>query len=202
MKVALIGASGQGGSRLLAELSHRGDQVTAIARNPEKVAKLPGVTAKRGDVSDKAGLVALLEGHDAVISAVRFSDSDPKLLLDAVKESGVKRYFVVGGAASLEVAPGVKLIDTPQFPAAYKVEATKGGEFLDLLHKENELDWTFLSPSAMIGPGERTGKFRLGKDQLLTNDKGSHISWEDYAIAAVDELEKPAHIRQRFTVGY
>jgi uncharacterized protein len=197
MKVALIGASGNGGSRLLAELSRRGHQVTAIARHPENVAKLPGVTAKKGDVFDKAALIALIEGHDAVFTA-----SDPRLLIEAVKESGVKRYFVVGGAGSLEVAPGVKLIDTPQFPAAYKAEAAKGGEFLDLLRKEKELDWTFLSPSAVIAPGERTGKFRLGKDDLLTHEKGSNISWEDYAIAAVDELEKPAHIRQRFTVGY
>jgi len=202
MKVALIGASGQGGSRLLAELSRRGHQVTAIARNPEKISELPGVTAMKGDAFDRAGLVALIKGHDAVISAVHFTASDPKLLIEAVKESGVKRYFVVGGAGSLEVAPGVKLVDTPQFPAAYKPEATKGGEFLDLLRQEKRLDWTFLSPSAVIGPGERTGKFRLGKDQLLTNDKGSSISWEDYAIAAVDELEKPAHIRERFTVGY
>ncbi len=202
MKVAVIGASGNGGSRLLAELSRRGHQVTAIARHPENIAKLPGVTAKKGDVFDKAGLIALIKGHDAVISAVHFTASDPKLLIEAVKESGVKRYFVVGGAGSLEVAPGVKLIDTPQFPAAYKAEAAKGGEFLDLLRQENALDWTFLSPSAVIAPGERTGKFRLGKDQLLTSDKGSHISWEDYAIAAVDELEKPAHIRQRFTIGY
>jgi uncharacterized protein len=202
MKVALIGASGAGGSRLLAELSRRGHQVTAIARHPENIAKLPGVTAKKGDVFDKAALIALIKGHDAVISAVHFTASDPKLLIEAVQESGVKRYFVVGGAGSLEVAPGVKLIDTPQFPAAYKAEASKGGEFLDLLRKENELDWTFLSPSAVIAPGERTGKFRLGKDQLLTHDKGSNISWEDYAIAAADELEKPANIRQRFTVGY
>ena len=108
----------------------------------------------------------------------------------------MKRYFVVGGAGSLEVAPGVKLIDTPQFPAAYKAEAAKGGEFLELLRKDKDLDWTFLSPSAVIAPGERTGKFRLGKDQLLTHDKGSNISWEDYAIAAVDELEKPSHIRR------
>jgi putative NADH-flavin reductase len=197
MKVALIGASGQGGSRLLAELVRRGHRVTAIARHPEELAAHPGVTAEKGDVFDKAGLVRLLRGHDAVVSA-----SNPKLLIEAVKESGVKRYFVVGGAASLEVAPGVKLIDTPQFPDAYKAEATKGGEFLDLLRKEKELEWTFLSPSAMVGPGERTGKFRLGTDQLLTGDKGSSISWEDYAIAAVDELEKPAHIRRRFTVGY
>jgi putative NADH-flavin reductase len=202
MKVALIGASGTGGSRLLAELSRRGHQVTAIARHPENVAKLPGVRARKGDVFDKAGLVGLLRDHDAVISSVHFTASDPKLLIEAVKESGVKRYFVVGGAGSLEVAPGVKLIDTPQFPAAYKAEATKGGEFLELLRQDKDLDWTFLSPSAVIGLGERTGKFRLGKDQLLTNDKGSSISWEDYAIAAIDELEKPAHIRERFTVGY
>jgi putative NADH-flavin reductase len=202
MKVALIGASGQGGSRLLVELIRRGHQVTAIARQPDKIAADPGVTAKKGDVFDKAGLVHILRGHDAVVSAVHFTASDPKLLIEAVKEAGVKRYFVVGGAGSLEVAPGVKLVDTPQFPAAHKAEATKGGEFLDLLRKEKALEWTFLSPSAMIGPGERTGKFRLGKDQLLTNDKGSSISWEDYAIATVDELEKPAHVRQRFTVGY
>jgi uncharacterized protein len=202
MKVALMGASGAGGSRLAAELSRRGHEVTAIARHPDKIAKSPGVTAKKGDVFDKAGLAQLLKGHDAVVSAVRFSASDPKLLIEAVKQSGVRRYFVVGGAASLEVAPGAKLIDTPQFPAAYKAEAAKGGEFLDLLRKDKDLDWTFLSPSAAIAPGERTGKFRLGKDQLLTTDKGSSISWEDYAIAAVDELEKPAHIRERFTVGY
>jgi uncharacterized protein len=202
MKVALIGASGNGGSRLLAELSRRGHEVTAIARDPSKIAVLPRVKVQKGDVFDKPGLVHLLKGHDAVISAVHFTSSEPKLLIEAVKEAGVKRYFVVGGAGSLEVAPGVKLIDTPEFPAAYKVEAAKGGEFLELLRKEKALDWTFLSPSALIAPGERTGKFRLGKDLLLTHDKGSNISWEDYSIAAVDELEKPAHIRVRFTVGY
>lgn len=202
MKVALIGASGQAGSRLLAELTRRGHQVTGIARHPEKIAASPGVVARKGDVFDKAGIVALIKGHDAVISSVHFTASDPKILIEAVRESGVKRYFVVGGAGSLEVAPGVKLIDTPQFPAAYKAEASKGGEFLELLRKENDLEWTFLSPSAMFVAGERTGKFRLGKDQLLTNEKGSSISFEDFAIAAVDELEKPAHVRQRFTVGY
>src|SRR5580704_14134792 len=202
MKVALIGASGQAGSRLLAELTRRGHQVTAIARNPEKIATGPAVTPKKGDVFDLAGLTALLAGHDAVISSVHFTVSDPKLLIEAVRASGVRRYFVVGGAGSLEVAPGVRLVDTPQFPAAYKAEASKGGEFLELLRSDKDLDWTFLSPSAVIAPGERTGKFRLGKDQLLTHDKGSNISWEDYAIAAVDELEKPAHIRERFTVGY
>ena len=202
MKVALIGASGQAGSRILAELTRRGHSVTAIARHPEKIAAAPGVTAQKGDVYDKSGLAALLKGHDVVISSVHFSASDPKLLIETVHASGVKRYFVVGGAGSLEVAPGVKLIDTPQFPAMYKPEAAAGGAFLDLLRQEAALDWTFLSPSAVIAPGERTGKFRLGGDQLLTNDKGSNISAEDYAIALVDELEKPAHSRRRFTVGY
>ncbi len=202
-KVALIGASGFIGSRLLAELSARGHAVTAIVRNPEKIAALAGVTAVKGDVFDKDGLAKLLAGHDAVISAVHFSASDPQLLLAAVKQSGVKRYLVVGGAGSLEVAPGVKLFDTPEFPAIYLDEARKGGVFLDLLKQEQGLDWTFLSPSALIQPGERTGKFRLGTDQLLVDDKGnSSISAEDYAIALVDELERPAHSRRRFTVGY
>lgn len=203
MKIALIGATGFIGSRLLAELTSRGHQVTAIVRNPEKVPQGVGITALKGDVYDKDGLAALLAGHDAVISAVHFTASDPATLLAAVKQSGVARYLVVGGAGSLEVAPGVKLFDTKEFPAIYLDEARKGGAYLDLLKGEGDLDWTFLSPSALIEPGERTGKFRLGKDQLLVDDNGqSRISAEDYAIALVDELEKPAHMRQRFTVGY
>ena len=203
MNIALIGATGFVGSRLLAELTRRGHQVTAIVRNPEKVPADPSVTAQKGDVFDRDGLAALLAGHDAVISAVHFSASDPAVLLAAVKQSGVKRYLVVGGAGSLEVAPGVKLFDTPEFPAVYLDEARKGGAFLDLLKQEQGLDWTFLSPSALIQPGERTGQFRLGTDQLLVDAKGnSSISAEDYAIALVDELETPAHGRRRFTVGY
>jgi putative NADH-flavin reductase len=202
MKVALIGASGQAGSRLLAELSRRGHQVTALARNPEKIARLPGVTAKSADANDKIALAAHLAGHDAVISSVHFSASDPEILIGAVRAAGVKRYFVVGGAGSLEVAPGVKLIDTPEFPAAYKKEASAGGAFLERLRSTPDLEWTFLSPSAMFVAGERTGKFRLGDDQLLVGEKGSTISFEDYAIAAVDELEAPKHVRKRFTVGY
>jgi uncharacterized protein len=203
MKIALIGATGFIGSRLLAELTSRGHQVTAIVRNPEKVPQGAGVAAKKGDVYDKDGLSALLAGHDAVISSVHYTASDPAVLLAAVKQSGVKRYLVVGGAGSLEVAPGVKLFDTKEFPALYLDEARKGGAYLDQLKGESDLDWTFLSPSALIEPGERTGTFRLGKDQLLVDGNGqSRISAEDYAIALVDELEKPAHSRQRFTVGY
>ena len=200
--VALIGASGNAGSRILKELSDRGHRVTAIARHPDKVAELAGVTAVKADVFDKAGLAAALRGHDAVISAVSFTASDPQILIEAGRAAGVKRYLVVGGAGSLEVAPGKLLVDQPDFPEAYKAEATKGGVFLDLLKKGTDLDWTFLSPAAMFVPGTRTGKFRLGKDQLLANAQGSSISFEDFAIAMVDELEKPAHPRQRFTIGY
>jgi putative NADH-flavin reductase len=202
MKVALIGATGNAGSRILAELTQRGHMVTAVARHPEKVPAKPGVISKAGDVFDPAGLAELLKGHDAVISSVHFTASDARKLIKAVRASGVPRYLVVGGAGSLEVAPGVKLIDTPDFPDAYKAEAAAGGVFLDALRAEKQLDWTFLSPSAMFVPGERTGKFRLGKDQLLVNEQGGSISFEDYAIALVDELEKPSHSRQRFTVGY
>lgn len=202
MSIALIGASGNAGSRILKELASRGHQVTAIARHPEQIASLPNVTAKRGDIHDQASLTKLLQGHEIVISSVHFMASDPRILIDAVKDAGVTRYLVVGGAGSLEVAPGVLLIDTPDFPEIYKSEATKGGDFLALLRLEKDLDWTFLSPSALFIPGERTGRFRLGKDQLLTNEKGSSISFEDYAVALVDEIERPAHRRQRFTVGY
>ena len=203
MTIALIGATGHIGSRILAELVSRGHKVTAIVRNPEKVPALPGVTALKGDVYDEAGLATLLAGHEAAISAVHFSASDAATLIAAVRRSGVKRYLVVGGAGSLEVAPGAKLFDTAEFPALYLDEARKGGVFLDLLKQEAALDWTFLSPSALIQPGERTGKFRLGLDQLLVDPEGrSAISTEDFAIALVDELEKPAHGRRRFTVGY
>jgi putative NADH-flavin reductase len=202
MKIALIGATGNVGSRILAELSRRGHAVTAIARHPEKIPGLTGVTAVKADADDVAGLAAVLKGHDVVISSVHFTASDPHKLLEAVHASGAGRYLVVGGAGSLEVAPGVKLIDTPEFPAIYKAEAGAGSAFLDLLRQETTLDWTFLSPSALFVPGERTGKFRIGGDQLLANEKGSSISYEDYAIAMADEIEKPAHSRKRFTVGY
>jgi putative NADH-flavin reductase len=202
MKIALIGATGNAGAPILSELVRRGHTVSAIVRHPEKVVAQANVTAKKGDVLDQQDLATLLKGHDAVVSSVHFSASDPKKLIEAARASGVKRYLVVGGAGSLEVAPGKKLIDTPEFPAQYKAEAAAGGVFLDLLKQEKELDWTFLSPSALFIAGPRTGKFRLGADQLLTNDKGSSISFEDYAIALVDEIEKPAHSRRRFTVGY
>ena len=203
MKIALIGVTGRVGSRLLAELLRRGHHVTGIARNTGKLAGQPGLVLKNADADQPAQLAPLLAGHDAVISALKFATTDAETLIAAVKQAGVRRLVVVGGAATLEVAPGHILLDAPGFPAAYRPEAEGGRRFLDILRGERELDWTFLSPPAEFDPGERTGKFRLGTDQLLTDANGkSWISMEDYAIAFVDELETPRHSRQRFTVGY
>jgi len=203
MKIAVAGASGRAGSEITKELSRRGHTGTAIARNPEKIADLPNVTPTKGDVLDEAGLAKLWAGHDVAISSVHFLASDPKKLIGAAKASGVGRYLIVGGAGSLEVAPGVKLVTTPGFPAQYRAEAEAGSVFLDLLRQEKELNWTFISPSALFVEGERTGKFRLGTDQLLTASDGkSWITFADYAIALADEIERLSHLRQRFTVGY
>lgn len=203
MKIALIGVSGRIGSRLLAEMLERGHSVTGIARDTTKVASRPGLVLKRGDATRPEQLAPLLAGHDVVASAMPFRTADPEALLAAVKQARVPRLMMVGGAATLEVAPGEILLDTPDFPDAYKPEAEGGRRSLDILRNEKDLDWTFLSPSAEIVPGERTGKFRLGGDQLLSDAKGeSWISMEDYAIAFVNEIEKPKHPRQRFTVGY
>ena len=203
MKIAVIGASGNAGSRIAAELARRGHALTAIARNPERIAVGTNVTPTKGDLLDLAALAGLLAGHDAAISSVHFLASDPLKLIGAARDSKVGRYLVVGGAGSLEVAPGVRLVTAPAFPVAYKAEAEKGAAFLDLLRAEKELNWTFLSPSALFVAGERTGRFRLGTEQLLTASDGkSWISFEDFAVALADEIERPAHVRSRFTVGY
>ncbi len=203
MKIAVAGASGRAGSEITRELSRRGHVVTAIARNPEKIAALPNVTPTKGNVLDQAGLAKLWAGHDAAVSSVHFLASDPLKLIGAAKDSRVGRYIVVGGAGSLEVAPGVKLVTTPGFPAQYKAEAEAGSAFLEQLRQERDLNWTFISPSALFIEGERTARFRLGTDQLLADANGkSWITFADYAIALADEIERPAHLRQRFTVGY
>ena len=203
MKIAVIGASGRAGSRIIDEALKRGHTATGIARNPEKIERRAGVVANKGDTSDPAGLAALLKGHDAVVGATRFVNTKAAHVIAAVKQAGVKRLLVVGGAGSLEVAPGVMLLTTPQFPEVAKPEATAGLEFLNALRGEKDLDWVFISPGALLSPGERTGKYRVGRDQLLkdASDKSS-ISMEDFAIAMVDELEKPKHHRQRFHVAY
>lgn len=203
MKIALIGATGQVGSRLLAEALDRGHQVTAVARSADSLAPRAGLQPCALDVSDAGKLASALAGHDAAIVALKFSQVDARPVLRAVERAGVPRVLVVGGAGSLQAAPGVDLVDTPSFPQAYKAEALAARDFLRFLRADAHIDWTLLSPSALLQPGQRTGKFRVGTDQLLVDDKGgSSISIEDLALALVDELESPRHSRQRFTVGY
>ncbi|MCW3464348.1 NAD(P)-dependent oxidoreductase [Chitinophaga nivalis] len=209
MKVAIIGASGFIGAAILNEALSRGHQVTAIVRNPEKIDLVnPQLTIKQGDVTNEASVAELVAGNDAVISAYNSHESATyvkaiQAILNGVRKAGIKRFLAVSGAGSLEVAPGLQLLDTPEFPAAWKGGATATRDAFQVIKQAGDLEWTVLSPAAMIAPGERTGTFRLGKDQLLTDDKGeSKISTADYAVALVDELEKPQHIQQRFTVAY
>ncbi|BBP75344.1 MULTISPECIES: NAD(P)-dependent oxidoreductase [Pseudomonas] len=202
-KIAIIGATGRAGSQLLEEALRRGHSVTAIARNPAKIEARPGVVSKAVDALDAAALEAAVAGHDVVISAAHFATLPAAAVIGPVKKAGVKRLLVVGGAGSLLLPGGGRVIDSPGFPAEYKAEASAGAAFLESLRQEKELDWSFLSPSAEFVEGERTGKFRLGKDDLLVSAEGrSWITFADYAIALLDEVEQPAHSRQRFAVGY
>jgi putative NADH-flavin reductase len=203
MKIAIIGATGNVGTRIVAEALRRGHSVTGIARDTAKLTPRKNLTLVTGDANVPGALAPLLAGHDAVVSSVHFSVSDPKLLIDGVRQSGVKRYLVVGGAGSLEIAPGKLLVEAPNFPQEYFKEASLGKAFLDVLRSVTDLDWTMLSPSALFIEGERTGKFRLGADTLLTAADGkSWISYEDFAAALLDEIEAPKHIKGRFTIGY
>lgn len=202
MKIAILGANGNVGTRLVAEALRRGHHVTAVARRPDNKADTAQLTHIAADIKDPS-LAAKLQGHDAIISSIHFTQAPSDDLLALVRASGVKRYLVVGGAGSLEVAPGKRLVDGADFPAAYLDEARAGTALLDVLRNISDLDWTFLSPSALFVAGERTGHFRLGENQLLVGADGkSWISLEDYAIAMLDEIEQPKHIRERFTVGY
>ncbi len=202
MKVTVLGASGRAGSEITKELASRGHSVTAIARKPQAIPIDDLITPVQGDASDPTALATLIEGSDAVVSALHF-DVPAATLLSALTTAGVPRLLVAGGAASLEVAPGVRLIDTPEFPEEWKVFAQGGITFLDALKAEKAIDWTFFSPAAFIEEGPRLGRFRLGTDQLVTDDKGeSRISFADYAIAMVDEVEQHRHPKARFTAAY
>jgi uncharacterized protein len=203
MKIALIGASGNVGAKILNEALARGHEVAGIVRHPEKLQSRPGVRVHKADLNDPSQLSAVLRGQDAVIVSVRYRDNDVLKVFPAAKAAGVKRVLFVGGAASLEASPGVRLLDTPGFPAEIKIEAAPAAQALDRIRQEQEHEWTFVSPSIMLVPGQRTGKFRIGGEQVLKDDRGdSRISQEDLAVAILDELEMPRHVRKRFTVGY
>ncbi|HEX9343156.1 MAG TPA: NAD(P)-dependent oxidoreductase [Actinomycetota bacterium] len=214
MKVLLFGASGAIGSQIATELLGRGHQVTGATRHgPAGDLSNPNLTVTTGDLTDPGAVARLAPGHDAVASAIgpiRGSSDDPqelvaaaKALIDGLRQAGVPRLVVVGGAGSLEAAPGVRVIDTPDFPPAWKPTAQAHADALEVYRTITDLDWTYISPAALIGPGERTGQFRIGGDQLLTDAEGnSRISIPDYAIAFVDELEQGDAIRRRITIAY
>ncbi|NNA21786.1 NAD(P)-dependent oxidoreductase [Pseudomonas lundensis] len=202
-KIAIIGATGRADSQLLEEALRRGHSVIAIARHASKIGHREHVVTKDVDVHDAQALQEAVAGSDVVLSAAHFSTLPVEAIIEPVKKAGVKRLLFVGGAGSLLLPDGTKVIDSEGFPDEYKPEATAGGQYLETLRKEQDLDWTFLSPSAEFVEGERTGKFRLGKDHLLIGADGkSWITFADFAIALLDEVEHPAHSRQRFTVGY
>jgi hypothetical protein len=209
MKVALYGAAGNAGSRILEELLGRGHQVTAIVRDLARTpAPRPGLTVKQDDLSDPKEIAAAVNGAEAVISAYAPPQNDPDAIVavtarqtDALRDSKA-RLLVVGGASTLNVAPGVKLVDSGYLPATVLPIAKAHNRALEVL-RASTIDWTYLAPAAYFEPGQRTGKFRLGKDELIANaQQESRISMEDYAIALVDELEVPRHHRERFSVGY
>jgi uncharacterized protein len=216
MKVALIGASGFVGNAVLEELLRRGHQVTGIVRHPEKVKTAAGVTAVKADALHENEVAEAVKGHDAVVSAYNPGWTNPDIyqefirgsraILNGVKASGVKRLLVVGGAGSLFIAPGTQLIDTPEFPAEWKPGALGARDFLNIIKEEQQLEWTFLSPAIQMHPGtsgQRRGTYRSGLENPVFDEQGnSVISVEDMAIAIVDELEHPKHIRRRFTVAY
>ncbi len=209
MNVTLFGATGKAGARILKELLARGHEVTAVVRDPAKLQPQPGLTVRNGDLSDVAQVAEAVRGTQAVVSAYGPGLNSPGDLVGAterlvvgLKQAGVQRLLMVGGAGSLEVAPGVQLIDSGHLPEEWKPIALAHRDALEIL-KASDLDWTSLCPAAYFEPGQRTGVFRLGQDNLVANEKGeSRISMEDFAIAMVDELEKHAHSKKRFSVGY
>jgi putative NADH-flavin reductase len=213
MKIALIGASGKIGSRISEEALSRGHSVTGIVRHPDSGIKNERIKWVTADALNTELLASLFRGHDAVISAFGIDWQNPgtypmfseiaRSLIDATKKSGVRRLINVGGAGSLEVAPGLQLVDTPAFPEGWKKGADEQRKSLEVFRKEQDLEWTFFCPAIMIEPGSRTGIFRIGKDSPVFDENGnSTISYDDYAAALINELEHPNFIRQRFTIGY
>jgi len=215
MKIVLFGATGHVGQRIVAEALRRGHEVVGVVRDPSRAQSPdPRVTLVQGDATDAASVATVVRGADAVVSSVSprpgTTGQAPTMvdtaraLIAGLREAGGRRLVVVGGAGSLEVAPGVALVDTPDFPEAYKPESLDGRDALNVYRADAQgLDWTFISPAIVIQPGERTGRYRTTSDQVLADESGnSIISYEDYAVALLDELENPRHVGARFGVAY
>lgn len=214
-KIVLIGASGFVGSAILNEALQRGIHVTAVVRNPEKITvSNANLKVVKADVSSEETVAEVSKGADAVISAYNPGWTNPNMyektleaypaILEGVKKAGVRRLLIVGGAGTLFVRPGVRVMELGVIPAEIMGGVKSLGEFyLYTLMNEKAIDWVFFSPAGMIKPGERTGNYRLGKDNLIVDDNGeSRISVQDYAKAMIDELEMPQHHQERFTIGY
>jgi uncharacterized protein len=209
MNIVVYGATGNSGSEIVKELLRRGHHVTGVARKIDSLQGQQGLTAKVDDLSNVDVTAAIIKGADVVVSAYAPPADNTDAIVDvtkreieAVKKAGRSRLLVVGGAGLLEVAPGVTLIKSGHLPAQYIPIATSHEKALGVL-RASDINWTYLSPAAFFVPGERTGKFRLGTKELIADAKGeSKISFADYAIALVDEIEKPAHERASFSVGY
>ena len=213
MKVALLGGTGFVGSAVRAELLARFHEVTLFTRDPARVGPEERLSVVALDVFDADQVAARVRGHDIVVSAFNAGWKNPRLyddylrgtksILQGVKRSGVRRLLIVGGAGSLEVAPGVQFVDTPEFPESAKAGALAAREALHLIRTERELEWTFLSPPIHLEKGPRTALYRSGRDTPIVGaSQSSHISVADLAVALVDEVERPQHVRRRFTVGY
>ena len=201
--IALIGATGNIGSRVLTEALSRGHAVTALTRAASKMKPRAGMTVRQGSTTDAANLAAILAGHAAIIVSVKWNEANIRDVLDAVRRSGVKRALFVVGAGSLLRSDGRTHLDHMADRGVQPPTSKPASLALAELRKVTDLDWTAISPAASIRAGERTGEFRLGGDDLLEDEEGqSQISYEDFAIAIVDEIEKPRHLRRRFTAAY
>jgi putative NADH-flavin reductase len=201
------------GSRIVDEAHARGHEVIAMVRKPDAIAARGGVTVVAGDATNADAIAHAVAGADVVVDAFGPGSDQPqdslsanaRALVAGLPAAGVTRLMVVGGAGSLEAAPGVLVVDTPTFPAAVKPRATAQKAQLDIIRGElpASVTWTNVSPSAVIAPGERTGTFRVGGPQLLVDATGaSRISAEDFAVAILNEIEAPQHPNQHITVGY
>jgi hypothetical protein len=201
--IALIGSTGNIGSRVLDEALNRKHSVTAITRDASKLKPRAGMTVRQGSTTDAVSMAAILKGHDIVVASVKWNEASVHHVLEAVRNSGVKRVLFVVGAGSLLRADGRTHLDHMADRGVQPPTSKPASLALDEVRKVKDLDWTAISPPASIQPGERTGKFRLGKDQLLEDKEGvSQISREDFAVAIVNEIEKPKHVRKRFTAAY